>query len=212
MFISTMIKKTNGLIFGACVLALLAAPQHAHAQESVEAPPQPTSPVVDIIPASQAEANGQVYSASSHTHPPIKLTPDKSELIRLDQPAGSIIIGNPAHLSILTDTSQILVLIPRAPGATYFTILDREGNVIMQRHAIVASPKEKYIRIRNSCAGTGDDDCQATQVFYCPDMCHSIVLSGGAETETVSDDGGAGNSGPVDIESITVNATEETDE
>lgn len=46
----------------------------------------------------------------------------------------------------------------------------------MQRHVIVASPKEKYMRIRRSCAGSDDDTCQSTSVFYCPDMCHEIIM------------------------------------
>lgn len=203
-----MIKNIKHIILGAFILAsTLAVASHAQAQDDSQ---MLTEPVVDIIPASSFEED-KSYDATTHTHPPIKLTPDKSELLRLDEPAGSIIIGNPNHLSILADTSQLLVLIPRAPGAAHFTILDRDGNVMMQRHAIVGSPQEKYIRVRNSCAGTGDDNCQPTQVYYCPDMCHSIAIATSEDgAAPVSSDGPS--SGQVDIETIDLNPTDEPDQ
>ncbi len=131
---------------------------------------------VDILPAVSAANNTNNDIPEETTHSIIRLTPDKSELIRLEQPAGSIIIGNPAHINIIADSSTTLVIVPRNPGATHFTVLGKTGELIMQRHVIVASPKEDYIRIRKTCSGN-DEDCQKTSVFYCPDMCHEIELS-----------------------------------
>ncbi|MCC7304784.1 MAG: pilus assembly protein N-terminal domain-containing protein [Alphaproteobacteria bacterium] len=118
------------------------------------------------------------------TELPIRLTPDKSEIIRLPRPGAAIVLGNPNHLSILADNAQTLILVPKAPGATYFAVLDDKSNIIMQRHVIVASPKEKYVRIRRSCAD-GTEGCKPMQVYYCPDMCHEISLE---EQEQKSDD------------------------
>ncbi|MBK7361953.1 MAG: hypothetical protein IPJ01_06550 [Micavibrio sp.] len=56
----------------------------------------------------------------------------------------------------------------------------------MQRHVIVASPKEKYVRIRKSCASS--KGCQPTQVYYCPDMCHEIILNDKQGIETAESD------------------------
>lgn len=158
---------------------------------------------VDILPAKAMEERGLSVDENAHTHPPIRLTPDKSELINLESPAASIIIGNPNHLSILADSAQRLVLIPRAPGASYFTILDKNGNVIMQRHAIVASPKKEYVRVRRSCAGSGDENCQETSVFYCPDMCHEIMMNsdnenGGASGNAEANGRSSGTSEPTE--------------
>lgn len=186
MFIS---KNTKTKIF-ITVLALSvslgvasASAQDTTAQDTpvADVTEQDIETPVDILPAAKAQEQGLNFDETTHTHPPVKLTPDKSELLRLDRSAGSIIIGNPNHLSILADSSKTLVLVPRAPGATHFTVLDTRGNVIMQRHAIVASPKEKYVRIRRSCAG-GAEGCQPTSVFYCPDTCHEIMISGGGDT------------------------------
>ena len=62
--------------------------------------------------------------------------------------------------------------------------MDATGNVVMQRHVIVASPKEKYVRVRRSCATAENKNCQTTQVFYCPDMCHEIVMTPDAKLES----------------------------
>ncbi len=136
---------------------------------------QNPDPGIDILPAKSLSSDSPYVDVNDATHPPVRLTPDRSELIRLDQEAGTIIIGNEAHLSILADSAKRLVLVPEIPGATHFTILDREGNLLMQRHVIVASPKEKYIRIKGSCE-EGSDECVPTRVYYCPDMCHETLV------------------------------------
>lgn len=136
---------------------------------------------LDIMPAKTLSDQTISSAEVGETHPPIKLTPDKSEIIKLDGEASSIIIGNPNHLNILAENAKTLVLVGRLPGATHFTVLDKDGNAIMRRHVIVASPKEKYVRIRKPCAN-GDDSCVRTQVYYCPDMCHEVVI--GAEDDS----------------------------
>jgi len=170
--------------FAALILQVAMLPVSASAQDASNAVPP-----VDVLPAETAQERGLAYDSEAHTHPALKMTPDKSELVRLEGHAASIIIGNPNHLSILADSSQTLVLVPRAPGATHFSVLDKNGEVIMQRHVIVGSPKEKYMRVRRSCAGSDDDSCQSTSVFYCPDMCHEIILGGGE-----GEDGGSSGS------------------
>lgn len=132
---------------------------------------------VDIIPSNAENTTKYQIDADAPTHPPVNLSPDRSEIIRLDQKATTVISGNPNHLSIIPSNSQELVLVGRMPGATYFTALNSKGEVVMQRHVIVAGPKEKYVRIRKSCAASGNTACQPTQVYYCPDTCHEIVLN-----------------------------------
>ncbi len=152
--------------------AYAALPQPAIAQ--IAAPPETVAEPIDIVPAKTVDIVETDLNA--HTHPPIRLTPDKSELIRLDKDAATIVVGNPAHLSVLAESPKTLVLVPRSPGATYFTVLNAKGEVVMQRHAIVASPKKEYVRIRRTCSGS-DAGCAETSVFYCPDMCHQIAVA-----------------------------------
>jgi Flp pilus assembly secretin CpaC len=154
----------NNFHIAAILFAALFFPVYAASSALADAEP-PAIPQDSTIEAETGDLET--------THPMIRLTPDKSELINLDRAAISVVVGNPAHLSVLLDTPKMLVLVPRVPGATYFTALDEAGNVIMQRHVIVASPKKNYVRIRRSCAN-GAEGCRATSVYFCPDICHEI--------------------------------------
>jgi Flp pilus assembly secretin CpaC len=176
------------------VLTLFAVPAlPVHAQSENISAEDPVA--VDILPAKSISDEALAGVNAEDTHPPVRLTPDKSELIRLEKNAGSVIIGSPEHLSVLADTANTLVLVPRLPGATYITVLDRHGQVLMQRHVIVAAPKDKYVRVRRSCAGSDDKACQETRIYYCPDMCHEInTVSKDTKGASVAS-GGAGKAG-----------------
>lgn len=190
---------------------------HVEAEEvpaPKETPKQETAPTKakpafsGLIPPSGVTADVTTYGienlSGDDTHPMLKITSDKSEIIRLDREAASIVVGSPDHLGVLMDNRRLLILVPRAPGATYMTVLDAEGSVIMQRHVIVASPKTDYIRIRRSCAGQGSD-CQPTSVYYCPGMCHPVGIPKSGKSGEVAPIAG----GPVS--SDTANANENDD-
>ncbi len=112
------------------------------------------------------------------THPQLNLSEDKSEMIRLSEKAASVIVGNPNHISVLLDTPDTIIIVPRLAGASHFTVIGENGKVIMQRHVIVGAPKDNYIRIRRSC-NSDDRNCQQTSVYYCPNTCHQIVENTG---------------------------------
>lgn len=167
-----------GLAFGLGLMMVM--PQASLAQDSPAAAVKTEPAFQGLIPPAgtgETAANisyGGPKPDGADTHPRLNLTPDKSELVRLEQDAGSIIVGNPDHLGVMMDNRKLLILVPRQPGATYLTVLDGAGKVIMQRHVIVASPKNDYIRIRRSCRGP--EDCEPTSVYYCPGMCHPVGL------------------------------------
>jgi len=130
-------------------------------------------------PQALASENTPAYelSPAEDTHPLMRLTPEKSEIINLDTDAKSLIVGNPMHLNIVMDNTRRLVLIPRTPGATHFTVLDDNGKVVMQRHVIVSGPHEKFVRIRRSCAMAQGGNCEDTSIYYCPGgMCHPVAV------------------------------------
>ncbi len=107
------------------------------------------------------------------THPVLRLTQDKSEMIKLPQEAASVIVGNPNHVSVLLDTPDTLVVVPRAPGASHFSVVGEDGSILMQRHVIVGGATDNYVRIRRSC-GDNDRNCETTSVYFCPDSCHEV--------------------------------------
>ncbi len=129
----------------------------------------------DLMPAVSNQSSDTSQKLNGETHPVLNLSPDKSELVPLDRAAHSVIIGNSSHVTVMLDTPKLAVVIPREAGATYFTILDKDGNVVMQRHVVVSAPKKNYVRIRRSCGNVTDgQDCKPQSVYFCPDMCHEI--------------------------------------
>jgi len=131
----------------------------------------------DIVPNSQTKETVSMGNGSG-IYPLIRLTHDKLETIDLEDDAVSIIVGNPAHLNILLDTPRKLILVPKQPGATHFKVLNYNGQTIMERHAIIASPKQDFVRIRNTCSSMGENAaaCQEFNTFFCPDMCHDVSI------------------------------------
>ena len=196
-----------------CCAVLAVAP--AFAQDGVEGrPAQELMPAVAAVEVQDVEAAPLPMEYA--THPMMRMTPDKSEMVPLEKAAYSIIVGNPVHLSVLMDSPNLLVLVPKQPGATHFTVLDSEGKVIMQRHVIVASPKTDYIRVRRSCQLAGETECQPTRVYYCPDMCHETLIPSADEKQDSKKSPEAPSSDDqqqptVTLPVIPVNPAEETD-
>lgn len=164
-----MIKKRNiYLFFGLLACATIFMYSFAYAEETMD-----KGGIFDIAPAAAGSTD---KIETDMTHPVLNLTPDKSELIKLDQEAASVLVGNPNHLSVMLDTPDTLVVVPRTPGASYFTVVGKDGSILMQRHVVVGTQQENYVRIRRSCGANTGRDCQETSVYFCPDMCHEVSL------------------------------------
>ncbi|MDY0028907.1 MAG: pilus assembly protein N-terminal domain-containing protein [Pseudobdellovibrionaceae bacterium] len=104
---------------------------------------------------------------------PLRISPDKPEIVELDRGAVNVIVGSEENLRAVPDTNRTIILIPKKPGATYFKAMDEEGKVIMQRHVIIGGPKNEYIRIRRACVN-GTEGCKEFSMYYCPDSCHEV--------------------------------------
>ncbi len=157
------------VVFALCIAALSAG---------AETIPSPKTS--DLMPPVTSDSVASLPKLDGETHPVLNISPDKSELVPLSREAHSVIVGNPAHVTVLLDTPKLAVVIPRSAGATYFTILDKDGNVVMQRHVVVSAPKKNYVRVRRSCGNVPDGTkCAPTSVYFCPDMCHEIGTASG---------------------------------
>lgn len=139
------------------------------------------------LPAIPAEPVDAPLASDATELPPLRISPDKPEIIQLDRDAINVLVGSDETLRAVPDTNRTIVLIPKKPGATYFKAIDAEGKIIMQRHVIVGAPEKgnKYLRIRRACAGD-DTNCKQYSVYYCPDMCHEVNVVQGEATSQKS--------------------------
>lgn len=138
----------------------IGTPNAAMSAEKMIAITDDASSGVDVVETSQ---NDDV----------IKMLPDRPMVLKLDSDVANILIGNDLYLNIFPDSRRTLILMPLVPGATFFKALDEDGNVIIEKRVIVASPKEEYIRVRQAC-GPDDELCTFQSIYYCPDMCHNV--------------------------------------
>jgi hypothetical protein len=104
----------------------------------------------------------------------IRLTPDKTKVIHLDEDAGGIIVTNPMHAAVVLDSPRTLVIMPRQPGTTAFSVMNKQGNIIFQRNIVVTAAQENYVRIRRMCGG-GAGECVQNAYYYCPDGCYEVM-------------------------------------
>jgi len=161
------------------------APQSASTKQQVQKSETKGS-VFDMALNTSADNTADTDTLNT-THPILNLTPDKSQMVKLFAPAASVLVGNPNHVNVMLDTPDTLVVIPRAQGASYFTVIGKDGSILMQRHVIVGvtaqnEEKQNYVRIRRSCGNsTSGRPCAPTSVYFCPDSCHEVSLNEGAQ-------------------------------
>jgi hypothetical protein len=145
--------------------------------------------------AASTDSQGPDAASETADDGSIRITPDTTKIVRLDQDAASVIVANPAHASIALDSPRLLVVMPRMPGTTSFTVLNNRGEVIMEKNVIVAAAaKPKYVRVRRACRA-GDETCVPSAYYYCPDGCYEVTpvqpADGPAEAPPVMSGAGA---------------------
>lgn len=116
-----------------------------------------------------------LFGGNAQARDIIAVSPDKPEIVKLDVDAASIIVGSPKYASVTLDNPRTMLVIPRAEGATSLTVLNSDGEIVMEKSIIVGGPKEKYVRIRRACP-ENLGGCMSSQTFYCPDGCSDISL------------------------------------
>jgi Pilus formation protein N terminal region len=123
---------------------------------------------------SLAQSAAPTVAAAEADDGTIRLTPDATKIVRLESDAASVIVANPAHASIVLDSPRLLIIMPRQPGTTRFTVLDAKGQVLLEKNIIVtATAQPSYVRIRRACAdGT---TCAPDSYYYCPDGCYEVA-------------------------------------
>lgn len=104
----------------------------------------------------------------------IRLTPDRTKILRLREDAASVIVANPTHASVVLDSPRLLILMPRTPGTTAFTVMNAQGQVLLERSIIVSATQPKYVRVRRICSGN-NRDCAPSTYHYCPDGCYDVT-------------------------------------
>ena len=165
------------LIIGLAVTAL-SMPVQALAGNGIFLPQNPA----DLMPTKQTTLPApapqvrvdipkeRVLSPSAKSNDVIRVSMGQSRTITLNEDAASVVVANPAHATVYLDNPRTLIVMPRASGATSFTVLDRSGKVIIDQPIVVNdSDNNKYVRVTRICGST--QNCQPSSTYFCPDNC-----------------------------------------
>jgi Flp pilus assembly secretin CpaC len=94
----------------------------------------------------------------------ITLTVDQAAVMRLDEPAGTIILGNPLIADAAVQDAETLVLTGRSFGVTNLIILDSGGREILNRQVSVGGTAGHLVTVHRATIRTSlscTPDCES---------------------------------------------------
>lgn len=93
---------------------------------------------------------------------------DEAELVRLDEPAATIIIGNPAIADALVQTPDLLVVTGKSFGATNMIVLNGNGDQVEEFELKVSAAETDVVTVqkgRNRLSYSCTPTCNPTLVL-----------------------------------------------
>jgi len=117
---------------------------------------------------------------------PLTVTVNKSHLVRLQQDAEIIMVGNPTIADIAVESARLFFLLGIEPGETSLHILDGDGNTIMESAIVVVPTAERTVTVNRA-----SNLEEAT--YSCSPRCAAVgtaVGTGAASPTGVGGDGG----------------------
>lgn len=95
---------------------------------------------------------------------------DKAKLVRLDEPAAEIIVGNPSIADISVQNAKLLVVTGKSFGRTNLIVVNAAGEVIDESDLTVSDPSKGLITVHR---GARDNES-----VYCAPKCTAPLAIG----------------------------------
>lgn len=80
----------------------------------------------------------------------VSVVVDRAKVFRVDRPAGTIIIGNPAIADAVLNDPSTLIITGKAYGSTNLVILDKEGLPLVDEVIVVQPPETGVVTVHRS--------------------------------------------------------------
>ena len=110
---------------------------------------------------------------------------NKTQILRLSQPAAAVIIGNPEIADVSVQSDKTLFMIGRGYGETNILILDAFDNVLLDSVVTVVPPRNR--KQVNVIMGN-----QGSQTYHCAPYCQPAPRLGNSPDFVASGSGQAG--------------------
>lgn len=150
---------SNWLASGpALALALGLAAAALAPVQSAMAEPQAKEAVAQETAGGEVSASGRIL-----------VEVDRAQLLRLEEPAGSVIIGNPMIADAAIHDHKMLVITGKSFGTTNLIILDSAGREIYSKTLEVRIGSQSVVTMHKGAA---------RQSYSCSPVCEPALLSG----------------------------------
>ena len=144
-------------------------------------------------PLMMAAAIGLTAASSVQAHDALTVELDGARILKLDNPASDVVIGNPNVADVTVQTPNRLVVIGRAPGITRLIVMT-DGTITMDTQVVVTA---KNASAQVSILAPDGQNVTET-IFACSDRC--TVVPGTKRTSGGGGGGGGGGDGPIPSE------------
>ncbi|HWK15132.1 MAG TPA: pilus assembly protein N-terminal domain-containing protein [Rhizobiaceae bacterium] len=115
--------------------------------------------------------------SAAFANPGIEVVMNQAKIVKLERPADTIVVGNPAIADAAVQDSTTLVLTGRGFGVTNLVVMDSSGTPIMDEQVIVSRNNPNSVQIYRRAA---------IQTLSCTPYCESSYKN---EAERSSDQG-----------------------
>jgi hypothetical protein len=107
--------------------------------------------------------------AAAEPPPGVDIRIDEARLLRLDQDAAQVIVGNPSIADVAVQSARLLVVTGKSYGATNLIVLDAEGREILSTRLGVAPNDSRLIIVYRGAS---------RQSLHCTPECQRVLAIG----------------------------------
>ena len=108
-------------------------------------------------------------AAEKETKDAVIVTVDRAKIFRVARPASTVIIGNPAIADATVEDERTLVLTGRSFGVTNIIILDKKGDLIVDKTLVVRGHETNTVRIYRRAS---------RETYACAPVCEPTLTIG----------------------------------
>ncbi|MEL7543597.1 MAG: pilus assembly protein N-terminal domain-containing protein [Pseudomonadota bacterium] len=94
---------------------------------------------------------------------------DQVRLLRLEDKAADVIVGNPSIADVTIQNGKLLAITGKTFGVTNLIILDRAGRVMMDRRLLVSTDDQKIVNLTRG---------NVSQTYNCAPKCQPVLRIG----------------------------------
>lgn len=124
---------------------------------------------VAAVAVAFAPGSGRALADEASVAGTVLVEVDRAQLLRLDEPAGAIIIGNPMIADAAIHDRNMLVITGKSFGSTNLIVLDHDGRQILSRTLEVRVAARSVVTMHKGAA---------RQSYSCSPVCEPTLLSG----------------------------------